>query len=443
MPQPGHPLPNPERVDTLSRARPSTARAGGAGQWLLVIGVIFVIGLSGVYPGGFLLVGLHHGGSHVGRSARFESDSERWGERAGSATRSTLSSSTPGGSSRDGSPCPSTVRGPLVGSSPADATGVVVANVPTNYSVVFTETGLPSGTRWWTNVTSNGTTFNSTTGSISFMEPNATYNYTVASANKSFASPSPSGKFTVNGMAVGVAITFDLVTYPVNFTETGLPSSTPWSVHINGTNSSSITDQILVFLPNGSYPYHINRVPGYRASRPNEYANVSGSSVNISVKFSVTKYAIEFTETGLANNTTWQVILTPTSGVPVAANSSTTFLKFFEPNGTYNYSFSSVSGYRVKGGSQTGNVTVTGTIPSNIAIHWTNTPLPKAPGRPILDYIIIGIVVAVVAFFVVLLLIRHRRKPRPVSPPAPWRAEEETHMPAPAFLEEERSPPSP
>ncbi|MGC8701304.1 MAG: hypothetical protein ACP5R3_06840, partial [Thermoplasmata archaeon] len=44
----------------------------------------------------------------------------------------------------------------------------------TLYTVTFTETGLPSGTTWYVNL-SNGQSFSGTGTTITFSEPNGTY----------------------------------------------------------------------------------------------------------------------------------------------------------------------------------------------------------------------------------------------------------------------------
>ncbi|MGC9074098.1 MAG: hypothetical protein ACP5H0_08090, partial [Caldisericum sp.] len=41
----------------------------------------------------------------------------------------------------------------------------------TNYTITFTESGLPAGTKWYVNL-SNGQSFSSTTNTITFSEPN-------------------------------------------------------------------------------------------------------------------------------------------------------------------------------------------------------------------------------------------------------------------------------
>ncbi|MGC8580496.1 MAG: protease pro-enzyme activation domain-containing protein, partial [bacterium] len=113
-------------------------------------------------------------------------------------------------------------------------------NVTKLYTITFTESGLPAGTKWYVNL-SNGQSFSSTTNTITFSEPNGTYSYTIATVNKNYAPNPSSGTFTVNGNNVNVAITFNLVTYTVTFTESGLPAGTTWSVTLGGTTKSSST----------------------------------------------------------------------------------------------------------------------------------------------------------------------------------------------------------
>ena len=69
------------------------------------------------------------------------------------------------------------------------------------YSVSFHESGLPSGTEWWANVTGQ-TSHSSTTPYVNSTLPNGTYYYNVSSSKYT---PSPSvGSFTVNGANVHI-----------------------------------------------------------------------------------------------------------------------------------------------------------------------------------------------------------------------------------------------
>ena len=70
------------------------------------------------------------------------------------------------------------------------------APVSTEYSVAFTESGLPPGTSW--SVTLGGSTVPSTSSAITFVEPNGTYAYTVGAVSGYSASPS-SGSIMVSG----------------------------------------------------------------------------------------------------------------------------------------------------------------------------------------------------------------------------------------------------
>ena len=85
----------------------------------------------------------------------------------------------------------------------------------TLYKVTFTERGLPNGTTWYTNIT-NGTSYSSTTGIITFTEPNGTYNYTVNYAASTryvgWYYPTPrNGSFIVKGTNVNISVIFNLI----------------------------------------------------------------------------------------------------------------------------------------------------------------------------------------------------------------------------------------
>jgi len=84
------------------------------------------------------------------------------------------------------------------------------------FIVTFIESGLPSGTIWYVNL-SNGQSFSSTTNIITFNEPNGTYSYTISTKGKNYAPVILSGAFTVNGANVNQTITFKAVTTPTNY----------------------------------------------------------------------------------------------------------------------------------------------------------------------------------------------------------------------------------
>ncbi len=204
---------------------------------------------------------------------------------------------------------------------------------PSNYSVSFAESGPPSGTEWYLNL-SNGQSFSSITSTISFNEPNGTYPYTIATTNKEYSAPGSS--FTVNGAPVSESITFLKVTYSVKFTESGLPSGTIWYANFTGQPSSGpITGtSYSLSLTNGSYTYTIattNKI----FSAPGGTFIVNGASVSEPVKFSEVTYSATFTETGLPPSTAWYVNITgQQSSGPITGS----FYSFDLTNGTYTYS---------------------------------------------------------------------------------------------------------
>jgi outer membrane protein assembly factor BamB len=203
------------------------------------------------------------------------------------------------------------------------------------YTVTFTETGLPTGTVWWVNVTGGPSTF-STSTTLAFSERSGTYDYTLATANSTYAPTAAHGSFKVNYAPVNKMVSFYQVVYSVTFTETGLPSGTPWSVTLNGTLNSSLTDTVAFSAPNGTFSYSITGVAGWhQTTLPyTGSVNVHGAPVDEpTLVFTRVTYLITFTETGLTSGTQWWVNLT-TGG---SFTSTTNSLSFSRPNGTYDY----------------------------------------------------------------------------------------------------------
>lgn len=73
------------------------------------------------------------------------------------------------------------------------------------YIVTFRETGLPSGTEWWVNLTAGQSHGNNHT-SITFREANGTYSYTIASADPTFTASG--GTFALSGVKVNLRVRF-------------------------------------------------------------------------------------------------------------------------------------------------------------------------------------------------------------------------------------------
>jgi hypothetical protein len=158
-----------------------------------------------------------------------------------------------------------------------------------NYTVTFTEIGLPSGVGWWVNVSgiSQGyATAFSTTTAPSFNESNGTYSYSAQATDRTYGAAG--GSFTVDGAPLGQVVAFSRATYPVTFTEAGLPSGTVWSVTSGGTVGSQSGAIATLALPNGTYPFSIGEVPGFRATPSNGSLSVRGSPIAFDILFTPT-----------------------------------------------------------------------------------------------------------------------------------------------------------
>ncbi len=159
-------------------------------------------------------------------------------------------------------------------------------NVAKKYNVTFTETGLPSGTTWYVNLT-NGQSFKSTNSTITFIEANGTYSYTISTANKIYRSDSYAGSFTVNGKPVSKNVAFSGVTYNVTFTETGLPSGTTWYVNLTNGQSFKSTNSTITFTEiNGTYKFAVSADLNYTSNIVSGTFHVNGSNATKSIAFS-------------------------------------------------------------------------------------------------------------------------------------------------------------
>ena len=278
-----------------------------------------------------------------------------------------------------------------------------LSNIPLleeNYTVTLTESGLPSGTFWFT-------TFDSTNGSIqqnnytsrsvtSFSVPNGNYSINVRACtmlsdeyraylgkyNLKILEPVNygEGQVSVNGSSISVNVTFSKLYY-INVTESGLPTGRNyvqnWGIKIanasmenEGTFLTYIIDTTSTnySLPviNGTWYYTFcTTVSGYHATPSNGITQVSGSNVSISVTFSPKPnrdYALNFTETGFLSGTSWSVTVNGTM-----KSSSSQVISFLLQNGSYPYKVKAPSEYYAS--PSNGTVQVSG-FSQNISISF-------------------------------------------------------------------------
>ena len=156
------------------------------------------------------------------------------------------------------------------------------------YAVRFTETGLPSSTAWWINVTGRAPE-SSTATSITVSLANGSYTFQASAANWQYAVEGSSlVPLTVAGSALSVGVPFGFEPYTVSFTEEGLTLGTAWSVSVAGSSQTSRTAAMAFAEESGSYPYTVGAVAGFSALPSTGTASVGSANLTVAVTFSAT-----------------------------------------------------------------------------------------------------------------------------------------------------------
>jgi Thermopsin/Periplasmic copper-binding protein (NosD) len=207
------------------------------------------------------------------------------------------------------------VVSPLAGWTIRPASGsVVVSTGPVNlsvgfavnYTVTFSESGLPGSTSW--SVVLNGIEQTTTGTTIVFAEVAGTYSYTVLAPSNWAASPSTGNVSGSGSYLVPVAFTSTVVPmYTVWLNETGLSGASPtWSAYFNGLQTTGSGSSLVFSVPAGTYNYQIVSVAGYTASPSSGVVTVSGN-YSLAVLFTPTyvPVTVQLHETGLPKGTAW------------------------------------------------------------------------------------------------------------------------------------------
>jgi len=290
---------------------------------------------------------------------------------------------------------------------------------PLSYEVVFAQKGLPSGTPW--SVTLNGQTESSTTSQMTFEEPAGTYSYSVGPVSGYSSSPS-SGSVTVSG-SLTQDIAFAPVaptTYPITFTESGLPSGTPWSLSVNGKSYSETSSSLYVNLTPGSYSWSVSPTvqvsPGVRmvAQIPNGTLSVpSQTSVSISYSAQYLVKVMSSNETrGSASGGGW-------------VQAGVSFDVEAEPSSGYKFEgWSANSSALVISNSSSEKTTVVATGPGTLVAGFVSSSPPPPPPPPpsskspvaAADLALAGVAGVVVIALALFVLARRGRKPGDKGP---------------------------
>jgi hypothetical protein len=292
------------------------------------------------------------------------------------------------------------------------AATVVVSWVRLTYSVTFTETGLPSATVWYLNV-SGEPSVTSKTDTATIDLGNGTYSYSINSSNPRFAAFPWNGSFTVAGTSLSKSVNFSAI-YAVTFTEMGLPAGTHWSVTLNGSTHASTSPTLSFMERNDSYQFSVGPVAGYGANPSVGYVTVSGAPVSVVLTFSAV-YTLLFSETTLPSGTNWSVSLTGAASAVILIGSlssgsvtstrwsnGASSIDFQVSNGSYSYTIAAPGHSNV-----TGSVTVNGPTEQPVTVRFPSSS--SSPfGLSRLDYEILGVVVLVLVIGVAIGLMRRR-----------------------------------
>jgi len=284
------------------------------------------------------------------------------------------------------------------------------------YPVTFNETGLAGGVNWA--VTLGGTTGASTSPSIAFAEPSGEYAYSVATpSGYALVASVPASPLNVTTHSVTVAVTFAAVpstNYTLTFAETGLECSShrgghvpsewhrccrsspipAWSVTVDGLTKSTTNTTVAFSEPNGSHVYTIGAPPGYSVSSavPASPVTIAGANLTVNVTFAAirsTNYTLAFVETGLGcsshrgHDPSSNPIMCCRSSTPawnvtvngLTESTTNNSLTFWEPNGTYNYTVGTPSGYNLTSAVPSSPVTIAG---AGLTVNLTFSPTGPA-----------------------------------------------------------------
>ncbi|MCI4324075.1 MAG: hypothetical protein L3K03_08740 [Thermoplasmata archaeon] len=169
----------------------------------------------------------------------------------------------------------------------ADATLTATFTTTPTYQVDFAESGLPVGTGW--SVLLDGVLVSSTTTSLSFVEPDGTYAYSITDVPGWHQTTLPySGFITVSGQGVTEStLAFGAFTYSIAIAESGLPQGTSWSVTLNGVLQTVSVTMMYFYEPNGTYSYTVGTVSGFSSQPPSGSLSVVGAALSQSISFLV------------------------------------------------------------------------------------------------------------------------------------------------------------
>lgn len=231
---------------------------------------------------------------------------------------------------------------------------------PILYALTFEEAGLPTGETWA--VEAHGLNQTSNTTIISFQVPDGNLSYQVLPI-PGFHASIYSGNVSVVGITIQLFVNWTQVTYPFEFSETGLPSGSVWSVSVIGGPTLSTTHPyVTAYLPNGTYSFALGALAGFHGTPASGTMDIRGLPGQLSVQFTPQTYDLNISEEGLPAGDPWGVTMDGTDWPSHGPSLNLTL-----GNGTWSWVIQAVPGFR--GAPASGVVTVQG-FPQAIQVRF-------------------------------------------------------------------------
>ncbi len=213
-----------------------------------------------------------------------------------------------------------------------------------NYTVTFSETGLPEETFW--SVTIGAQLASTTSPFLQFGLANGDYQFLAQAPGYSF--DPDSGTFTVDGGPLTIHLVATPYLWEVSFVESGVLPGDAWTVTFNGSTQSSVaagpTDEIDFSAENGTYEYAIDCGPLYLTDPTEGHLTVGGMDVAIGVTctplFTVTFE--QSSESQAPEDSPWSVVFDGTVGTAMSGDGA---IDFNVTEGMYRYSIGSLPGF--------------------------------------------------------------------------------------------------
>ncbi len=236
------------------------------------------------------------------------------------------------------------------------------------HTVEFFAYGLPQKVNWTLDLTSSSGIANSysSKGDPLYLNlSNGQYSYQILPVG-TYKPDVSRGYLTLNNSSVNAypsfSIYFSQYYYKLSFNETGLPSTSLWTVALTGSNGTYVEEglsanPITFNIPNGTYYYNFianSSTSGFTSSMRSGYVAVDGSDVSLTMPFVSVTYNVAFVEKGLPRGESWTIDI---NGILMNSGGYGTIQSDLL-NGTYFYSVIPIYGFSAS--NRSGSFTISG-----------------------------------------------------------------------------------